>query len=145
MDAKGPDEAKVKDNRIWTLWRNAYRLRCPVCKQGKIFSGWFRVKQRCPVCRILIEREQGYFLGSIYFNYGMTSVLVILLFLFLRFGLAWPDAAVLGILTPFTVLFPIFFFQYARSSWLVFDQYFQPREPSNEDDGDARRNETHFP
>lgn len=129
----GPLAAKINDNRIVTLWRNAYRLRCPVCKEGKIFHGWFHMEEHCPVCGIRLEREQGYFLGSIYFNYGMTCVLVTGMYIFGRFYLGWPDKVLLSLLVPFIAVFPLFFFRYARASWLVFDQFFQPRFPSDKD------------
>ena len=124
-----PSKAEVANNRFWKLFRNAFRLRCPVCKRGRIFSGLFRVEERCPVCGIVIEREPGYFLGSIYFNYGATSVLSVTMYLTFRLALDWPDSIVMPLLTIFTIGFPCWFHRYARSCWLVLDQYFQPRTP----------------
>lgn len=120
---------KIHDNRFWVLFRNAFCLRCPVCKTGKIFPGWLSTAEYCPVCGVEIEREAGYFLGSIYFNFGATGVLTILGYFLLYFGLRWSNQVTLIVMMSFTVLFPLFFFRYARSSWLVFDQYFHPRFP----------------
>ena len=42
--------------------------RCPRCRSGSIFRtsifrGFPRMNERCPVCNLKFEREQGYFLG----------------------------------------------------------------------------------
>lgn len=80
----------------------------------------------CATCGLKYEREPGYFLGSIYFNYGLTAVVVALGYPALVFsGLASPDAA-FWIIAAFAVLFPLFFFRYARSLWLGFDNFWDP-------------------
>lgn len=108
-----------------TLWR-AWRLRCPRCGQQKLFAGPFRMHTSCATCGLKYEREPGYFLGSIYFNYGLTAVVVAVGYPALVFsGLASPDAA-FWIIAAFAVLFPLFFFRYARSLWLGFDNFWDP-------------------
>lgn len=124
-----PASTPVNDNRFWTLFFNAFRLRCPVCKEGKIFPNWFRYHHYCPVCGVRIEREPGYFLGSIYFNYGATCVISVVAYLI---GLLVFDLSNWVMLPPivvFATFFPMYFLRYARASWLVFDQYFHPRVP----------------
>lgn len=123
---------RASDNRFWTLYFNAFRLRCPICKEGKIFVGWFGVETHCPVCHTEIEREDGYLIGSIYFNYGSTGVLMTLGYLIGRFYFHLPDRLVLPVLTAFAALYPLFFLRYARSSFMAFDQYFNPRAPGEE-------------
>lgn len=123
------DPSKVQDNRFWTLYCNAWRLRCPVCKEGKVFKGWFGMLERCPVCHVRLEREEGYFLGSIYFNYGTTALWTMGMYIFFRFLIGIPDRYLIPCLAAFTILFPLYFFRYARASWMVFDQYWQPRVP----------------
>ena len=129
-DAKRAD--RIKDNRFWVLVANAFRLRCPVCKEGKIFSGWFTMATHCPVCGVRLERAPGDMLGSIYFNYGTTGVITTVSYVCFRFIWRVPDAVLISALACFTVLFPMFFFRYARSSFLVFDQFFSPRTPDDE-------------
>ena len=48
-----------------TLWAIIH-LRCPRCHHGKVFNGIFSMNVRCPVCRLVFEREPGYFLGAMY-------------------------------------------------------------------------------
>lgn len=123
------DESKVLDNRFQTLFWNAFQLRCPVCKSGLIFHGWFGVREKCTDCQSPVEREEGFFLGSIYFNYGMTCTIALIVFVVGFFLLDIPPWYLYPPLTLFAILFPLWFLRYARASWAVFDQFFQPRVP----------------
>jgi hypothetical protein len=44
----------------------------------------------CVYCGLRYERETGYFLGSIYFNYGLTAMLVAIGYPLLVFGFQLP-------------------------------------------------------
>lgn len=125
------DPEQVRDNRFWVLFFNAFRLRCPVCKMGKIFPTWMDVKKTCPACGVELEQGHGDFIGSIYFNYGATTVLTLGMYLIGKFVLDWPNLWLILGLAVFATVFPFYFLRYARASWLVFDQYFQPRVPPN--------------
>ena len=37
------------------------------------------MNERCPHCGLKFEREQGYFLGAMYFSYGIATVVIVLL------------------------------------------------------------------
>ncbi len=94
------------------LWR-AWRLRCPRCGEGWLFKNWISMYPMCPWCELKYERAPGYFLGSIYINYGVTALLVTASYFALFFsGIVSPEAAV-WIVAAFAVLFPICFFRYA--------------------------------
>ena len=50
---------------------------CPRCHKGKIFRGplwrsYLAMYERCPQCNLKYEREQGYFLGAMYFSYLLS-------------------------------------------------------------------------
>ncbi len=110
------------------LWRAA-RLRCPICGQGKLFCGWFSMPQRCEHCNFRFERSPGYWLGSIFVNYGLTALIVTGAYFALFFTEALPDEWILRVLLAYCVLFPLWFFRYARSVWIAVDVYFDP-EPA---------------
>lgn len=92
---------------------------------GKLYRGWLAMNESCEHCRYRYARDPGYFLGAIYFNYGLTALLTTISFVSLVVGgydsgvLIWPHAA-------FCLLFPLWFFRYARSLWVGFDQFFDP-------------------
>lgn len=71
-------------------------------------------------------REPGYFLGSIYFNYGLTALITMALFFGLYFGAGVPAESMKWPLGAFCMLFPVWFIRYARALWLGFDVYWDP-------------------
>ncbi len=94
----------------------------------------------CDGCEYQYDRGPGYFLGSIYVNYGLTSVLVVVGYFTLFFTGWLPRGALLWTLGGFSILFPLWFFRYARSLWIGFDQYFDPVPMPT--DRDAKREPT---
>ena len=52
--------------------------RCPNCGGRTLFKAgtFFEVNKACPVCGLKIERDEGFFLGSMSLNYGVTLVVV---------------------------------------------------------------------
>lgn len=109
------------------LWR-ALRLRCAMCGRGKLFRGWFAMYPKCSECGVVFERDPGFFLGSIYFNYGLTALIAAITYPVLLFTETVPEKPLLWSTLAFTLVFPLWFFRYARSLWLGFDQYVDPRE-----------------
>ena len=87
----------------------------------------------CSDCHFRYQREPGYFLGSAYINYGVTAITLTVAYVALRFGAGYSDALIAGPLVAFCVLFPLFFFRYARSLWLAMDCFF---DSSVLEDGD---------
>jgi uncharacterized protein (DUF983 family) len=110
----------------FTMLGRSWRLRCPRCGNSRLFTGWIRMHKDCGACGLHYEREPGYFLGSIYVNYGLTALLVTTLYFTLFFtGWVSPQAALWWV-AGFAVVFPLWFFRYARSIWLGFDHYWDP-------------------
>jgi uncharacterized protein (DUF983 family) len=103
--------------------------RCPVCFEGRVFTGPFRMKEHCEVCGVRFEREQGYFLGAMYFSYpaacaliAVTAVALSLLFP------AWGEWRVVLIASlPVLVLVPVIF-RYSRILWMHLDRWIAPDE-----------------
>ena len=114
--------------RYFTLVWRAVRLRCPLCGKGKLFRNWFAMHRACGHCGTSFEREPGFYLGSIYFNYGLTALITAIAYPVLMFNKVLPDSKLLPLTLAFAILFPIWFFRYARSLWLGFDQYMDPRQ-----------------
>jgi uncharacterized protein (DUF983 family) len=107
--------------------REIMLLRCPRCGEGRIFRGTFAMNEACPACGLKFSRETGYFLGAMYFSYGMAIPLILLftLLAYLVFPgwrlyqlvlLAW--AAFLPFVPPV--------YRYSRAMWIHFDRYFDP-------------------
>jgi uncharacterized protein (DUF983 family) len=126
-------EPAVSQQPLGTLLGRALRLRCPRCGGDRLFVGLFRMHARCNRCQLKYERAPGYFLGSTYINYGLTALLITVLYVGLHFGLKFSNRALALPLTAVCVVVPMFFFRYARALWLTMDLYFDPTGFTGED------------
>ena len=106
------------------LWRGVC-LRCPRCGARSLFRTWFAMHERCAVCGLRFEREQGYFLGAMYINYGVRVVLALLGSFALEY---WSGCLILQLVLwiGFCTVFPVLFFRHWRGMWLGFDFIFDP-------------------
>lgn len=104
------------------------RLRCPRCGAAPLFCGPFSMYPDCLSCDLLFEREQGYFVGAIYINYGITTILAIAGFFVLDHFTSIPITQQLILWGSFCILFPLAFFRHSRSLWLILDYIFNPPE-----------------
>ena len=89
-----------------------------------MFKNWIQMHPQCKHCDFRYEREPGFFLGSIYVNYGLTAMISTIVYVWLRFGLEIDNKIIVWPLFAFCILFPVWFFRYARAYWLAMDCYF---------------------
>lgn len=105
-------------------------LRCPRCHEGKVFHNCFlNMNTTCPHCGLTFEREPGYFLGAMYFSYGMAiPPLTLLTLLFHHLFPEWPMSGciVTAMLCFLPLVVPIV--RYSRIMWLHFDRFFDPHQ-----------------
>ena len=112
----------------------AMRLRCPRCGNGKLYRGFITMNKRCGDCDLQFERESGFFLGAIYFNYGLTALIVTVLYMAMFLSMRVSPFYLRAIPLAIAVVFPLLFFRHARSLWLGFDFVIDPRN-TNEQSG----------
>jgi uncharacterized protein (DUF983 family) len=110
--------------RVLRILRRAIALRCPRCGATPLFTGWFAMATACALCGLRYERAQGYWVGAIYVNYGVTATIALLGF-FLTWP-AWSMPTELLVWGAFVVLFPLWFFRYSRSLWLAVETLVNP-------------------
>jgi uncharacterized protein (DUF983 family) len=104
----------------------ALRLRCPRCGETPLFRGWFRMELACRLCGLRFERAQGYFVGAIYINYAVTTVIAVGGYFLLWRWLDLSTGAQFAIWVPFLVVFPLWFFRWSRSLWLGLEYLVNP-------------------
>lgn len=80
----------------------------------------------CAECDLRYEREPGFFLGAIYLNYGMTSLIATAAYPIARLVYGYPRNPTIVVIVIFILLFPLWFHRYARSLWLAFDYFVDP-------------------
>lgn len=133
--AETASAAEKRSQPVLVLWSRAVRLRCPACGRAPIFRGWFAMHERCAACGRRFARDPGYLLGSIYFNYGVTAILVVAMYFTMFFRDWFSDGQRLLLLSAFAVIFPIWFFRYARAFWIAFDERWDPWHAGSEEKG----------
>lgn len=118
---------------LGTLLGRAFRLRCPRCGVGKLFRSAFGMFETCEECHLKYERAPGYFLGSIYINYGLTALSVTIGYVTLHFGQQIPNRQLMPFLVGYCILFPTIFYRYARALWISLDSFFDTEDFWNEE------------
>jgi uncharacterized protein (DUF983 family) len=143
-DARGvrPMVAATTAPAVTLLWWRALQLRCTACGRGPIFRGWFAMNDECAHCGRRFNRGPGYLLGSIYFNYGVTAMLVLMGYFAMFFGEVLEGWQRLVLLSVFASVFAMWFFRYARALWMAFDERWDPW-PNEEEVREMARGSTH--
>jgi hypothetical protein len=78
-----------------------------------------RLPERCPRCAARWDRGNGFFLGAIVWNYGVT-VFGLLLWVVLAALYGWlPPSVAIGLGLVLAVVFPWIFYKWSWSLWLM--------------------------
>lgn len=107
----------------------AMTLRCPHCGSRGVLESWFRLKERCPRCKLHLHRDEGdYFLGA----YVIMLITVELLFAFgflVVLLVTWPDppwAAIQWVGFFLLAASVLVAYPFAKTLWLAIDLMFRP-------------------
>jgi len=110
--------------------------RCPRCRFGRIFQysvfrGFPKMFERCPICDLKFQREEGYFLGAMYISFGLALMVIALVSSLLWCITGWP-------ITKDTIMAVLLFLPlaptislFSRVLWIYLDQTFDPDTPGN--------------
>lgn len=99
----------------------AVRLRCPACGMGPLFRGLLSMAPECDRCGYSYRREPGFYLGSIYINYGITAICTILLYALMVMGFGTSHERALAVSLMVAVVLPVVLFRWARALLLALD------------------------
>jgi uncharacterized protein (DUF983 family) len=97
--------------------------RCPRCGQARLFQRWFTMAPRCPRCGLDLERGQGFWLGTMAINLGVTE-LVFGITLVGVMVLTWPDVPWVALTVAailLNALLPLILYPFARTTFLAVD------------------------
>lgn len=122
-----------------TMVLRGMRRRCPRCGGGKLFRGYFRMVAKCPSCGHCFEprAEEGFFLGALTVNLGVTQGLILLgLFVYIIVlaggGDGIPMVPLLAVSSVLVVALPILFYPFARTIWAACDLALHCMDPNRE-------------
>jgi uncharacterized protein (DUF983 family) len=109
----------------------------PGCGGRKVFTGWFRMADRCPSCGYQFEREEGFFLGAYVMNLATAQILVMLLAVIPTILNSNPDASLWPVVISGVVgavVAPSVFYPYSKTLWVAIELTLRPAdemEPSD--------------
>jgi uncharacterized protein (DUF983 family) len=104
-------------------------LRCPNCGGRGILAGWFRLRERCPRCGLVLNRgESDYFLGAYLVN--LVAVELVVTAALVLIGIAtWPRVPWTALTwggVIFAAVAAIACYPLTKVLWLAFDVVLRP-------------------
>jgi uncharacterized protein (DUF983 family) len=109
--------------------------RCPNCGGRTLFKAGtlFQVNPACPACGLKIERGEGFYLGSLSLNYGVTLVGFMVPVMLLAVYQVIGTTAAIALAGVGALVFPALFYRSSRSWWLMNYYIFFPHQlPANQ-------------
>jgi len=112
---------------LFTMLGRGARRRCPRCAAGDLFTSWFRMRERCPGCRLRFEGppQEGFFLGAFTVNLCVTfGVLLVAVFAYIGMSALNEAPPLLGFVVVSgagCVVVPIVSYPFARCVWVAFE------------------------
>jgi uncharacterized protein (DUF983 family) len=112
-----------REPRAATALLRGLRRRCPRRGSGHLFLRRLTIRERCPACRLRLQREEGGFLGAMTINYAVTAVVwLVVLVAWLALDLPNVHVAALTIVSlAIAGLVPLLFFPFAKTIWAAVD------------------------
>lgn len=110
--------------------------RCPNCGAKTLFKTgtFFQINRECPSCAFPIERgdDEGFFLGSMSLNYGVTLVCFLVPVMLLAYYKVIGVTTAVVIAGLGSIVFPALLYRSSRSWWLMNYYIFFPHHlPAN--------------
>jgi uncharacterized protein (DUF983 family) len=104
-------------------------VRCPRCREGRLYARWLQMFPRCEFCGLPFHREPGYFVGALIFNYALSIAIVTGSFLVaLVLPDFWPASFNLKLAAwcAFAAAVSLGLTRHSRSLWLALDYWIDP-------------------
>lgn len=108
--------------------------RCPNCGEHTLFRAdrWFELNDQCPRCGLKIEKDEGFFLGAMSLNYGVTLVVYLAPVALLWYLDFLPGRVAIILAVAGSLLVPLALYRSSRSWQLMLYYFFLPNHlPAN--------------
>lgn len=108
--------------------------RCPNCGGRTLFKAGtlFELDRACRACGLKIEKDEGFFLGAMAINYGVTCVGLLVPVVILWYLGALSGRVAVGLALVLAVLAPLALYRSSRSWQLMLYYFFLPQHlPAN--------------
>lgn len=90
----------------------------------------FETNRECPQCGLKFERDEGFFLGSLSLNYGVTLGCFLTPVMLLAYNKVISTTLAIVLAGIGSILFPALFYRSSRSWWLMCYYFFLPQHLS---------------
>jgi hypothetical protein len=89
-----------------------------------MFRGIFAMNDPCPVCGLLFQREEGYFLGAMYFSYVLGAAILLPAYFLAQYLLPGWNGGYVAILV-WLLYLPLVpaVFRASRALWIYWDRW----------------------
>jgi uncharacterized protein (DUF983 family) len=95
-------------------------LICPVCRRGKMSRGFYTLRESCPNCGVVFEKNPGEVTGGMAINMVLTSIVGLGVMIWGVLFSGFDVNLVLVGIALFTVAFGLVFHRFARGLWVGF-------------------------
>ena len=107
---------------------------CPNCGGRTLFreGTYFELNRECPQCGLRIEKDEGFFLGAMSLNYGVTLVVFLTPVALCWYSGVLGDTLAIVLAAAFALLVPLALYRSSRSWQLMLYYFFLPQHlPAN--------------
>lgn len=111
--------------------------RCPNCGEKTLFETGrpLQLNLNCPSCGMKLEKDEGFFLGAMALNYGVTLVVFLTPIALLWYNGILGNRTAVILAAVFGVIMPILLYRSSRSWQIMLYYYFFPQHlPANRGD-----------
>lgn len=108
--------------------------RCPNCGGRALFKAgtFFELNNACPDCSLKFEKDEGFYLGAMSLNYGVTLVVGLTPVALLWYGGVLSGRWAVGLAVAGSILGPVLLYRSSRSWQLMLYYFFFPHHlPAN--------------
>ncbi|PLS79263.1 MAG: DUF983 domain-containing protein [Chloroflexi bacterium] len=103
--------------RILRALFDGFILRCPRCRQGRMFESGFQMYRECPHCGLAFERSSGEITGGMGINTVATLLIVLFSGIYIGVTPSVPALPAFIVVVLVAILFPIGFYRSSRGMW----------------------------
>lgn len=120
-----------KGNKLYSI----LNMKCPKCQEDDLFlhplfkfKGLLDMKEKCGNCGQKFELEPGFYWGSMYIAYGISSGIILGVFVVLKFLLGFTmTQSYIAVVILILIMIPLVF-RLARSLWIhLYVKYDPPK------------------
>jgi uncharacterized protein (DUF983 family) len=126
------DDVLEQPASVGVLLRRGLMKHCPRCGGGGVYRSWFRMRERCPRCGMLFEREEGFFVGAYLINFAIVEAALFVVLMGLIVVLSQDPHASLKVpivlCAVLAVAGPIVTYPWSRTIWSAISLAMHPLE-----------------